>query len=80
MRPLLILLVLTPTLAACPNKDADLTARVEALEAQYHSQARRLKALEAEVGALKTDKGTATVVDLTKSDGDKPAPEPPKGQ
>lgn len=69
MRPLLVLILAGALLPACAGADGDLTARVEALEARYHTQQRQIDALKTEIDALKASKD-APVMDL--SEGEAP--------
>jgi len=50
-------------LTGCQKADENLTARVEALEARYHTQGRQIEELQAAVKALSEAK-PAPVVDL----------------
>jgi len=60
---LLSALFVVVVVAGCQKADENLTARVEALEARYHTQSRQLEELQATVAALQAAK-PAPVVDL----------------
>ncbi len=60
-RTLLAVLVTAPLLTACARPDPELASRVEALEARYHTQQRKITALESEVAALKSATPDAAV-------------------
>ena len=64
MNRLLSALFVVVVVAGCQKADENLTARVEGLEARYHTQARQIEELQTAVAALKAGSTPAPVVDL----------------
>lgn len=63
MNRLLSALIFAVAITGCATDESDAIARVEALEARYHTHTRQIEELQAKVAALDAAKGP-TVIDL----------------